>query len=142
MTHWLIKMPFLRPPLSLNDRHASYHQERNLQRSLAHDVSIVARRAIQEGRLAECPRIAVELLYYPGNNGRRDADNIAATLKPVLDGLVDARVIPDDKADHVVLTSQRIVLRRDDPHDRAESECWIVVMDATTMGPLLHVPPS
>lgn len=142
MTHWVIKMPFLRPPLSLNDRFASYHQERALQQNVAHDVSIVARAAMKAGKLFACPRITVELIYYPANNGRRDADNIAATLKPVLDGLVDARVIPDDKAEHVVQTSQRIVLKRDDPHARGESECWVVVTDATTLGPFLHVPPS
>src|SRR5688572_3394619 len=143
MSQWVIKMPFLRPPLSLNDRFASYHQERSLQKNIAHDVSIVARRAIKDGALAaDLQRIAVELIYYPSNNGRRDADNIAATLKPILDGHVDAKVIPDDKAEHVVRTSQRIVLARDDPYARRESECWIVVTDATELGPLFHVPPN
>lgn len=143
MTQWTLKMPFDRPPLSLNDRFANYHQERSLQQGIAHDVSIVARRAAQLGFLPrDLQRIAVELIYYPSNNGRRDADNIAATLKPILDGLVDAKVIPDDKAEHVVRTSQRIVLARDDPYARRESECWIVVTDATEMGPLFHVPPN
>lgn len=143
MNQWAIKMPFDRPPLSLNDRFASYHQERSLQQSVAHDVCAVTRQAIKAGTFpAELHRVAVELVYYPSNNGRRDADNIAATLKPVLDGLVDAKVIPDDKAEHVVLTSQRIVLRRDDPYSRAESECWMIVKDATMMEPLDQIPPA
>lgn len=142
MEQWFIKMPFSRPPLSLNDRFASYHQERSLQKAIAHDVCAVALRTIREGGLQARPRVAVELIYYPSNNGRRDADNIAATLKPILDGLVDAGVIPDDKAEHVVRTSQRIVLARDDPYARRDSECWVVVTDASEMGPMLHVPPN
>jgi crossover junction endodeoxyribonuclease RusA len=142
MNQWAIKMPFSRPPLSLNDRHSSYFTERRAQQEVAHMVSAVARQAIKSGLLEPRPRIAVELLYYPGNNGRRDADNIAATLKPILDGLVDAKVIPDDKADHVVLTSQRIVLRRDDPHNRADSQCWVIVTDVRALPPMSHVPPG
>lgn len=143
MNQWLLKMAFTRPPLSLNDRFANYHQERSLQKGVAHDVTAVALKAIKDGALpAGLLRVAVELIYYPANNGRRDADNIAATLKPIMDGLVDAKVIPDDKAEHVVRTSQRIVLARDDPYARRESECWIVVTDASDMGPLFHAPPN
>lgn len=142
MNQWAIKMPFSRPPLSLNDRHSSYHEERRLQQAVAHMVNATARRAVKDGALEPRPRIAVELLYYPASNSRRDADNIAATLKPILDGLVDAGIMPDDKADHVVLTSQRIVLRRDDPHGRAEAECWVIVTDASALPKLVQVPPA
>lgn len=46
-------------------------------------------------------RASVELHVTPPDRRRRDQDNLVATLKPVLDGLVDAGVVPDDTPEHV-----------------------------------------
>jgi crossover junction endodeoxyribonuclease RusA len=45
--------------------------------------------------------VHVTLHYVPKERRRRDADNLVPTLKPCIDGLRDARVIPDDTPDHV-----------------------------------------
>jgi len=41
-------------------------------------------------------KITVELHYCPRDKRRRDPLNLVALLKPIEDGLVDAKVIPDD----------------------------------------------
>lgn len=43
-----------------------------------------------------CERIRVQLIWQPLGKRRRDAINLAPTLKAVEDGLVDARIVPDD----------------------------------------------
>lgn len=129
---WTLKLPWDRPPLSSNDRHANGIVERRKQTAASDAVTYLARSELRIG-LQPFERVTVELVYYPGDNRTRDPDNIAATLKPVLDGLVDAGVIPDDKARHVVRTSQRIVLREDDPHGRKTAALYLLVEDATDL---------
>lgn len=48
----------------------------------------------------DCP--TVRLHFYPGDNRRRDAVNLALVHKAVVDGLVDVGVLKDDDPDHVV----------------------------------------
>lgn len=40
--------------------------------------------------------VEVRMHYRPATNRRRDADNLAPTLKALCDGLVDAGLVPDD----------------------------------------------
>lgn len=47
--------------------------------------------------------VAVTFVY--GVRRTRDRDNMVASLKPVLDGLVDARVLADDGPEHLVRLS-------------------------------------
>lgn len=50
-----------------------------------------------------CPgKIVVEITLPVKRMQRRDGHNYAATVKPIIDGLVDARVIPDDDTAHVL----------------------------------------
>jgi Holliday junction resolvase RusA-like endonuclease len=50
-----------------------------------------------------CPgRILITVTLPVKRMQRRDAHNFVATLKPIIDGLVDARVVPDDDTSHVV----------------------------------------
>ena len=48
----------------------------------------------------DCP--TVQLHFYPGDNRRRDAVNLALVHKAVVDGLVDVGVLTDDDPEHVV----------------------------------------
>lgn len=47
-------------------------------------------------------RATIEVQWNRRLKRRRDYDNLVAGLKPLLDGLVDARVIVDDSSDVVV----------------------------------------
>lgn len=59
-------------------------------------------------QIPACDRIAVTLHVWPPDRRRRDRHNLHATLKPCLDGLVDAGVVADDTPDH--LAGESIVL--------------------------------
>lgn len=80
------------PPLSLNGRQ-HWHVKRRVSRALRDEAHAWARLAFRAPLQA---RIAVTLHYVPKDSRRRDADNLVATSKPLVDGLVDAGVVPDD----------------------------------------------
>jgi crossover junction endodeoxyribonuclease RusA len=143
-TEWWLRLPYDQPPLSANDRHANGKAERRLQTAVHEAVEIVAKSEFrhQFGYVEPWQRVSVELVYYPRDNRRRDPDNMAATLKPALDALVSARVIPDDKATHVVRTSQRIVLRDDDPYNRPAPELWLRIVNMEAAEDLGHPFPT
>lgn len=78
-------------PLSMNDR--------SHWRVKAREVADLRKEAYWLALEARIPRLEhaeVVLTYFPRDKRRRDPINIAATLKPVQDGLVDANVVPDD----------------------------------------------
>jgi crossover junction endodeoxyribonuclease RusA len=92
---WEIVLPFTRA-LSLNDR--MHHMVK------AKTVALW-RKAAKEGLLAAdvpaCTRVKAELIYIPAQNRRRDPDNLVAAMKPIVDALVDAGVVPDDTQEYV-----------------------------------------
>lgn len=50
-----------------------------------------------------CPgKIVVEITLPVKRMQRRDGHNYAPTIKPIIDGLVDANVVPDDDTSHVL----------------------------------------
>lgn len=61
-------------------------------------------------QLAPCT-VTVELPVR--DNRRRDPHNYFATVKPIIDGLVDAGLWPDDTPEWVTTTEPRLVVRRD-----------------------------
>lgn len=71
--------------------------------------------------------VTVELVWYPGNNRVADSDNIATTLKYCVDALVRMGVLPNDSPKFVVRTSQRVIPRELDPHDRNRAAMFLVV---------------
>lgn len=71
--------------------------------------------------------VEIELVWFHKTSAGADPDGMAPTLKPILDALVDAGVLPDDKARHVYRVSQRIVLRRDDPRSHRGPRVLVVV---------------
>lgn len=46
-------------------------------------------------------RVRVTLVYTPATRRTRDSDNLVGTMKPCVDGLVDAGVVADDDDGHV-----------------------------------------
>ena len=92
---WQIELP-ISTPLSLNDRSHWSVKGRQVA-ALRRDAGWCAR----EAKIARCRKIKVTLIYEPRNERRRDKDNLVATLKPVVDGLVDVGVIPDDTPEHI-----------------------------------------
>lgn len=93
-----MELPFT-TPLSLNDR--LHHMVKAKKVSEWRKAASVALRAAQ---VPSCARVRAGLAYYPAQNRRRDPDNLVATMKPVVDALVDAGVVPDDTQEFVERT--------------------------------------
>lgn len=72
--------------------------------------------------IPQLERVEVELVMVPSDRRRRDPDNLSGALKPILDGLVDAGVIPDDSAKHVA----KVALRMAEPDPSLDAHLWTV----------------
>ena len=119
---WTLTLPWDAPPLSLNDRGQTRGARAAKSATTAevrHAVKILAKGE----RIPACHAVHVQLHWRPKVNRRRDADNAVATLKPSLDGLVDAGVVPDDTGRYVDWSRPRI-----HPPDKTLGPAvWLVV---------------
>lgn len=100
-----LTLPYDKPPLSLNDRGqtpGSRARRSAIAAQIKADVTKLAR------NIGSHDWVHVRLHYRPKDRRRRDADNLVATLKPCLDGLVAAGVIPDDTPAHLDWSAPRI----------------------------------
>jgi crossover junction endodeoxyribonuclease RusA len=61
-------------------------------------------------------RCVVSLSLPVADNRRRDGHNWVSTLKPVVDGLVDAGVFPDDSTPYVLTLEPSFHLRATNPN--------------------------
>jgi len=93
----VIRLPWTKPPLSLNDRSDWRARARAVK-----DVRRVAAAYVRAAHIARTDRIRVVLTYHPRDARRRDSDNLTATLKAVCDGIVDAGVVTDDTPELMV----------------------------------------
>lgn len=85
-----------KPPLTLNQR-LHWREKAERTRVTRHAVGF---RAVAL-HLPPTGHVSVQLHYATGDQRRRDTDNLVATLKPCVDGLVDAGLVPDDDPGHV-----------------------------------------
>jgi crossover junction endodeoxyribonuclease RusA len=90
MDSWTLQLPFTRP-LSLNDRSNYWARA-----SAVKEYRTAAWALAKQAKIPPCDRIRLTLLYTPRDRRRRDTINLAASMKPLEDGLVDAGVVPDD----------------------------------------------
>lgn len=118
---WHLPLPFHRPPLSLNDRQ-HWATKARVTKTLRHAVATMARAK----KVPACGRISVELHYQQKVARPIDGDNLMATVKPCVDGLRDAGVIPDDDTSRVVHHSP--VVHHPEPGQR-HGQVWLVVHD-------------
>ena len=118
MTEWTVDLPYQRPPLSLNDRmHWALRNTWHGQlRTDAHNLAL--HHKLPKG----LARVGVTLHYQPRTAGRRDEINIQATLKPLIDGLVDYGLVADDDSEHV--TSGTVI-----EATAAKGRVWLTISD-------------
>ncbi|MGB8386139.1 MAG: hypothetical protein WCG47_33720 [Dermatophilaceae bacterium] len=118
MREWTMSLPWPRPPLSLNDR-LHWQARRRLTVQVRQAAAVLAR----HHRIPAMSRCEVRLLYAPRDGRVRDEDNLAATLKPLCDGLVDACVVPDDAPQFMLKPSPRVIA------PQRPSALWLVVRE-------------
>lgn len=104
-----------------------------------HDRTKTIRTAVtRTARALKIPlldHVRVQLHYAPGDNRRRDEDNLTTTSKPSFDGLVDAGIVPDDTA--AWMTKLMPVIHP----GRGRRQLWLVVeaVDAPMSRPIAPV---
>lgn len=114
---WAFTLP-LTKPLSLNDRQHWVVKHRAVS-DLRNAALILARAA----RIPKCKRVRVTLIYEPRDARRRDPLNLVGTLKPVQDGIVDAKVVPDDTSEFMDSPMPLI----DEPIGGKHGKLWVLV---------------
>ncbi|MEU0515599.1 hypothetical protein [Amycolatopsis sp. NPDC006125] len=87
-------------PLTLNQHHNPFAKAK-LVEQIREGTGWAALAAMKRHRVGRQDHITVQLHYRPGDRRRRDTDNLIASQKPAVDGLVDARLIPDDNPSHL-----------------------------------------
>jgi crossover junction endodeoxyribonuclease RusA len=127
-TSWRLALPYSKPPLSLNDQPTASMGARMgraaLIKSVRRDGEMLARSA----GIPPLARFSATLHWRPARNARRDALNLTATLKPLVDGLVDAGVCSDDDTTRYVGTEPMI-----HPAERGQpGRMWLVIEDQTS----------
>jgi len=104
MAEWRIALPFVKPPLTSNQR---------MHWSEKAPVTAQVRRAtaalVRNAGIPKMDRCEVGLVWQVTIKRRRDADNLVPTLKAACDGIVDAGVVPDDTPDLMGKTMPTIV---------------------------------
>lgn len=108
---WEVRLPWTKPPVSANDRdHWRVKARKVADIRLASMLLVIGELAREAdgpswGDLRTPPpdRIAVGLTYVPRDKRRRDPDNLVVPLfKALVDGIVDAGVVPDDTPEYVI----------------------------------------
>lgn len=92
------------PPLNANQR---LHYQQRSQRTRI--IRTAVRNAAERARIPQCKHLTVTLHYQPGDNRRRDADNLFPVLKAACDALargprrdwVGLELVPDDTPEHM-----------------------------------------
>ena len=91
---WTLHLPWKSPPLSLNQR-----MHWAVKARLTKEVRLIAK--LKARHIPDLEKCSVELVWYVNTKHRRDTINPMLTLKALVDGLVDAEVIPDDSHEYV-----------------------------------------
>lgn len=92
----VLQFDYKRPPVMANDRFSHWAVKARLVRDIRTATKLLAH------RLPELGRIRVSLVWIVTDKRRRDGgENVTPTLKPMIDGLVDAGVVTDDTPDLV-----------------------------------------
>jgi crossover junction endodeoxyribonuclease RusA len=108
---WEIRLPWDKPPASANDRDHWRVKARKVQ-----NIRSVALLSTDDYDVRPCTRIAVELTYVPRDKRRRDPDNLVVPLfKALVDGIVDAGIVPDDTPEYVIRSMPQILPPDGDP---------------------------
>jgi crossover junction endodeoxyribonuclease RusA len=100
VTQYEIVLPYTKPPLSLNQR---LHWA--VKAKLVKEVRTATAQLAKQAKIPPLEAVEITLIYTPKTARKRDTDNLFATLKPAVDGLVDAGVIADDNTEIVTKLS-------------------------------------
>jgi crossover junction endodeoxyribonuclease RusA len=100
---WRIELPAGMQLLNSNDR-PHWSARARITKNLRWTTFYAARRK----KIPPMQRVHVLAEYEPPDRRRRDPGNLYPSIKACVDGLVDAKVCPDDDASHLVGPDMRL----------------------------------
>lgn len=115
---WQLPLSIRTPPLSANGRE-HWRVKADTTAALRFEAKVRVRAA----NLPKCTRIQFRLVYQPADRRRRDPSNFMPTQKPLLDGVVDSGIIPDDCPPYVDELMPKIL----PPQPGQPARCWIEI---------------
>lgn len=99
---WLLILPYEKPPLLANTSNRGITRGARMAKAeQVRDIRTAVATLARDAQIPPCDAIHVRLHYRPKDNRRRDPDGLMPTMKPCLDALVDAGIVPDDTARYV-----------------------------------------
>ncbi len=115
---YTIPLTFTKPPLNMNQR-MHWAQKAKITKAIRHEAMVRCRAT----RIRKANHITVQLHYQPRDNRRRDASNLMPTQKALVDGIVDAGIVPDDTPQYVTETIPLIV----SPKKGEPARMWLTI---------------
>lgn len=94
---WEVALPPGLELLSLNGREHWAERARTFK-----SLKTAAWAMLLNARLPRLERVTVRVVYDPPDRRPRDPDNLAATVKPLVDAIVAAKILPNDTSEHVL----------------------------------------
>jgi crossover junction endodeoxyribonuclease RusA len=88
---WELVFPWPTPPLSANHR-MHWSRRAALTKQIRSTTYLLA----MHEHIPSMGRVSVELEWFVKDRRRRDSDNTYPTFKACCDGIVDAKIVPDD----------------------------------------------
>ncbi|WP_058889021.1 hypothetical protein [Nesterenkonia jeotgali] len=82
--------------INLNNR---WHWSK--ERRVAREWRSAGKLLCLDAKLPRLQRARIDIYVHKSNRTSYDAHNLMATMKPVIDGLVDAGLLPDDNNNHL-----------------------------------------
>lgn len=94
-------------PEGPNKKWAHWRLKAEHNASWRHDAKLQAIDVVNRMRWRAPDRARMVVTFHLPDSTRRDLDNLIGSTKPLLDGLVDARVLRDDSLRHLVAVTYR-----------------------------------
>jgi crossover junction endodeoxyribonuclease RusA len=94
---WTVELPPGMDLLNSNDRDGHWARRKRITEALRAAAGWAAR----QQKIPPLERAAIVAVYEPPDRRRRDPQNWQPSFKACVDGLVDARVLPDDDSRHL-----------------------------------------
>jgi crossover junction endodeoxyribonuclease RusA len=122
VTHWEIPVPLVVRkrtggyPLTMNAR-LHFHPKAKLVAQIRESVAWRAKGM----RIPPQEHVTVWPCYAPGSQRKIDGPNLAATVKPAVDALQDAGIVPGDDARYVTELPTQLI------YDTGPRRAWLVV---------------
>jgi crossover junction endodeoxyribonuclease RusA len=116
---WEVALPPGLELLSMNGREHFMARARTFK-----SLKTAAWAMLKNAKVPPLDRVTVRVIYDPPDRRPRDPDNLGATVKPLVDAIVAAGIIPDDNSRHVVWAHAEI-----GPEVRKPSRLRIVITE-------------